>query len=331
MPPNVMKMSYRYTGTGERVYRSGSGQTAHTVFDPSGRWIGDYDENGQTIQQAIWLGDLPVGLIARVDGQSQLFYLQPDALGTPRVVIDPARGAQGAAVWRWELENEAFGEDVPNDDPDNDGNAFVLDMRFPGQQYDSATGFNYNYYRDYDAESGRYVQSDPIGLAGGISTYGYVRGNPLLLSDFFGLAVDINLFPAGSSEYRGAQNYNSNPSECTIAGHGTPNSVGGRSAQSLIEIINKNPSCQDKPIRLVACNAGVSPSRGYSIAQRLANAIQQNVYAPNNWGWLSMRGNLYIGPAIGNLPWTAGEAAANAAGPDYTKPGSFVLFTPRKK
>ena len=184
-----LTMSYRYNGLGERVYRSGSGQTAHTVFDPGGRWIGDYDEYGQAIQQAIWLGELPVGLMAPVEGQSnKLFYLQPDALGTPRVAIDPTRGAQGTAVWRWELQNEAFGEEMPNEDPDNDGTAFVLDMRFPGQQYDSATGLNYNYFRDYDSSTGRYSQSDPIGLNGGISTYGYVGGNPMIGIDPTGLA-----------------------------------------------------------------------------------------------------------------------------------------------
>jgi hypothetical protein len=52
MPPNATKMNYRYNGAGERVYRSGSGETVHTVFDPSGRWIGDYDANGVAIQQA---------------------------------------------------------------------------------------------------------------------------------------------------------------------------------------------------------------------------------------------------------------------------------------
>ena len=182
-------MSYRYNGAGERVHRTGSGKTVHTVFDPQGHWIGDYDAYGQPLQQAIWLGDLPVGLVARIDGLDRLFYIEPDALGSPRVVIDPTRDTAngGMVVWRWPLAGDAFGEEAPLEDPDGDGTAFVLDQRFPGQQYDSATGFNYNYFRDYDPSTGRYVESDPIGLRGGVSTFGYVEANPLTYYDLLGL------------------------------------------------------------------------------------------------------------------------------------------------
>jgi len=38
---------------------------------------------------------------------------------------------------------------------------------FPGSTTMPETGLNYNYYRDYDPATGRYVQSDPIGLNGG--------------------------------------------------------------------------------------------------------------------------------------------------------------------
>ncbi|PIT62273.1 RHS repeat-associated core domain-containing protein [Snodgrassella alvi] len=61
-----------------------------------------------------------------------------------------------------------------------------MTLRFPGQYYDAETGLSYNYFRDYDAKTGRYIQSDPIGLAGGINTYGYVDGKLLVYSDLTG-------------------------------------------------------------------------------------------------------------------------------------------------
>ena len=193
----TMLRSYAYNALGERVLSTipavagnpdGSGGTpavnTYTVYDESGRWLGDYDHNGAVLQQAIWLDDLPVGLLAGTGANQKLHYIEPDHLGTPRAVIDRSRDV---AIWTWALQGEAFGNSAPNQDPDLDSTNFVLDMRFPGQRYDAATGLNYNYFRDYDAGSGRYVQSDPIGLSGGASAYAYADGNPGRLIDSFGL------------------------------------------------------------------------------------------------------------------------------------------------
>ena len=63
------------------------------------------------------------------------------------------------------------------------------DRLLPGQYQDEETGLAYNNHRDYDPSIGRYIQSDPIGLVGGVNTYGYVAANPLSYSDFLGLEI----------------------------------------------------------------------------------------------------------------------------------------------
>jgi RHS repeat-associated protein len=111
-----------------------------------------------------------------------VYRIQADHLDTPRAILDPA----GTVVWRWLAD--PFGAAPPEENPDGDGATFTYNLRFPGQYYDKETNLHYNYFRYYEPGTGRYMESDPIGLAGGLNVYEYARSNPLSYTDPLGLA-----------------------------------------------------------------------------------------------------------------------------------------------
>ncbi|OHC26344.1 MAG: sugar-binding protein [Pseudomonadales bacterium RIFCSPLOWO2_12_59_9] len=203
--PTNLYANYSYNALGQRTLKRVYSSTNATT--PSATYSYLYGADGQLLGQVkygstgkktfaqywIWLDGLPLAGIEQkfasngtTVASTKQYYLHSDHLNTPR----QATGASQQLLWSW--NSDAFGVGTVNGDVDGDGIVLDMPLRFPGQQYDGHSGLSYNYFRDYDPATGRYVESDPIGLDGGLNTYGYVDGNPLGFSDPYGLAPSIS-------------------------------------------------------------------------------------------------------------------------------------------
>ncbi len=134
-----------------------------------------------------------VTISININLEAQLYFIHADHLGTPRAIT---KASDNTKVWEWGNE-DPFGNNDANENPSGQG-TFEYNLRFPGQYRDKETATNYNYFRDYDPATGRYVQSDPIGLRGGLSTYVYVDGAPTGRRDRLGLwSTSVHHFMIG--------------------------------------------------------------------------------------------------------------------------------------
>src|SRR5581483_8542096 len=162
--------TYVYNAFNQRTRKTTSNGTTVYHYDLQGRLIAETTVTGNLVRDYVYADDQP---IAKIESGETVLYVYTDHLDTPRVGTNQSQNV----VWRW--EGNAFGDTPPT------GSA-ILNLRFAGQYYDFETGL-YNNNRYYDPRIGRYVTSDPVGLAGGLNTYSYVYNSPLRYIDPSGL------------------------------------------------------------------------------------------------------------------------------------------------
>lgn len=228
--PDGQRTSYHYDNDALRVRKINTG-TATTSANPSTtrifvydtspdgegvtgsypRLLGEYDGNGNAVREYVWLGDMPVALLPGAAGTTstatttKVYPIHADHLNTPRVVLDE----QGRTRWVW--SGEPFGASAPEENPQGLG-AIEQPLRFAGQYADKETGLFVNHYRYYSPNLGRYVQTDPIGLEGGVNTFAYVNGDPVSFVDPYGL-VELGQMIRRPNQSLGAAQFSYNPND----------------------------------------------------------------------------------------------------------------------
>ena len=145
-----------YNALGQMIeYTFGSTSTV-LVYDEAGHILGEYTPSGTMMREYVWMGDIPMAEIVPNGSSVTVYYIHTDQLNAPRKMTLPSTNA---LAWRWDLH--PFGEQAPNQNPSGLGTV-INNLRFPGQSYTYESGLNNNGFRDYDPNTGKYLESDPI-------------------------------------------------------------------------------------------------------------------------------------------------------------------------
>ena len=229
--------AYRYNAFEQRVQKIVGATTTQFVFDRFGHLLAEANATGVTQKEHLWLDGMPVGLVIVTGGSPTIYFIQTDQLGAPQKITNASAAivwhgafdpfgnpiyAVGGGIWGTSVWNSfswggsgggVWGTSVWGTFPWGFGADLSLsNLRFPGQYADAETALNQNWFRDYDPTIGRYIQSDPIGVAAGPNTYAYASGNPLINSDPMGQNVTLTCRPVSWFKFLGSDA----PKHCAV-------------------------------------------------------------------------------------------------------------------
>lgn len=300
---------------------AGASSTRIFVYDLAGQLLGEYDQAGVALKEYVWLGSTPIAIFTADPNNASnpplVYFIHADHLGTPRQLMDQ----NGGRRWRWLAE--PFATSAPETNPDGLG-AFTLNLRLPGQYADIESGLFYNYFRYYDASAGRYAQSDPIGIDGGVNTYSYVEGDPVQSADPSGLVkwtgsivtADYGIGP--KLKGRRVPAYSRNElvinveSEC----------VDGKKVHAILHVVDpESHDWRHLPIAWYAGSVKLEDGRATPSGQALQGAFGMNFFS-----LLKGAGQITMGESHGTVSTYGLSAGAN-----YFSGTSVLIFQPEEK
>ena len=298
--PAVQRIEQRFNAFGERVLRriefAAAEPRVRRFLYHQNSLAAELDRDGRILRHFIrWQGRV-IAIVESASAKSvasgraapRIHWLLGDHLGTPQIVVD----ASARVVWAGRYG--AYGELI-----DERGD-FDQPLRLPGQYHDRETGLHDNYQRTYDPRRGRYLEPDPLGLAGGWNLYAYASGNPVQASDPLGLILFAfdgtgNSDPARSPDtlsnvakffslYSGADRY-------YMSGVGTPDTGSGIGADlfdalqatsarrrvdymlGVLDTALRSPESATAPVQVDV----IGFSRGAAMARDFANTVAARI------------------------------------------------------
>lgn len=177
--PSGTLVSYLADSRGRRVSKSVDGvKVQGFLYQDKLNPVAELDGTSNVVARFVYGTKEHVPDFMLKDGQT--YRLISDHLGSVRLVINSNTGTVAQR-----LDYDEYGNVLTDSSPG------FQPFAYAGGLYDVDTGLVKFGARDYDAAVGRWIQSDPIGLNGGMNTYTFVGDNPVSLTDPEGLLAFV--------------------------------------------------------------------------------------------------------------------------------------------
>ena len=180
----IFAEGYTYDALSRRVSTTTLDGTTRHIYDDNWQVIADINEDGSVVASYTWGEGIDKLLAVTIGGAT--YYPLTDIQGTIWGYVDSQNNI--VAYWQYDAWGNIISEDVA---PSAAALASIR-YRFQGREWSAATGLINFRMRWYDAETGRWISKDPIGLSGGLNLYAFCGNAPILYTDFMGLCVREN-------------------------------------------------------------------------------------------------------------------------------------------